>query len=80
MSETCVLELTYNYGVERYDFGSAYGYISIGVEDWEQACSEVASRGGEVTHGLAMMEGLNETIAFVRDPDGYQIELVERPE
>ena len=79
-STTCVLELTYNYGVDNYDMGSAYGHIAIGVEDCEQACSEVAARGGEVTYGPAMMEGLNEMIAFVKDPDSYQIELVERPE
>jgi len=77
-SATCVLELTYNYGVDSYDLGSAYGHIAVGVEDCEQACSEVAARGGEVTYGPAMMKGLNETIAFVKDPDGYQIELVER--
>jgi len=79
-SETCVLELTYNYGVKRYDLGSAYGHIAIGVEDCEQACSDVTARGGEVVYGPAMMDGLNEMIAFVKDPDGYQIELVERRE
>ena len=78
-SETCVLELTYNYGVDSYDPGSAYGHIAIGVEDCEQACSKVVARGGEVSYGPAMMEGLNEKIAFVKDPDGYQVELVERP-
>jgi len=78
-SETCVLELTYNYGVDKYDLGSAYGHIAIGVEYCEQACAEIVARGGEITYGPATMEGLNETIAFVKDPDGYQIELVERP-
>ena len=78
-SETCVLELTYNYGVDGYDPGSAYGHIAIGVEDCEQACSKVVARGGEVSYGPVMMEGLSEKIAFVKDPDGYQVELVERP-
>ena len=78
-SETCVLELTYNYGVERYVLGSAFGHIAIGVEDCEQACSDVTARGGEVVYGPATMDGLNEMIAFVKDPDGYQVELVERP-
>lgn len=78
-SKTCVLELTYNYGVENYELGDAYGHIAIGVEDCEQACTDIAARGGEVTYGPAKMDGLNETIAFVKDPDGYQIELVERP-
>ena len=79
-SKTCVLELTYNYGVDSYELGTAFGHIAIGVEDCEQACTEVISRGGEVTYGPAMMEGLNEKIAFVKDPDGYQLELVERLE
>jgi len=78
-SKTSVLELTYNYGVDSYDLGSAYGHVAIGVEDCERACTEISARGGEVTYGPAVMEGLNEMIAFVKDPDGYQIELVERP-
>jgi len=78
-SDTCVLELTYNYGVDNYDLGSAYGHIAIGVENCEKACTEIAARGGEVTYGPVVMEGLHETIAFVKDPDGYQVELVERP-
>lgn len=78
-SKTCVLELTYNYGVDSYDLGTAYGHIAIGVEDCEKACTEITARGGEVTYGPAVMEGLNETIAFVKDPDGYLIEVVERP-
>lgn len=79
-SKTCAIELTYNYGVDRYDLGTAFGHVAIGVEDCERACDEVAARGGEVTYGPAVMDGLNEIIAFVKDPDGYQIELVERPE
>lgn len=77
--DTCVLELTYNYGVSTYDIGNAYGHIAIGVENCEQACATIAERGGKVTYGPALMEGLGETIAFVKDPDDYQIELVERP-
>ncbi|MCG7984635.1 lactoylglutathione lyase [Candidatus Thiodiazotropha endoloripes] len=78
-ADTCVLELTYNYGVDSYDLGAAYGHIAIGVEDCEKACNEITAGGGEVTYGPAFMEGLKETIAFVKYPDGYQIELVERP-
>jgi len=78
-AETCVLELTYNYGVDHYELGNAYGHIAIGVESCEQACADIAMRGGEIIYGPATMEGLSETIAFVKDPDGYQIELVERP-
>jgi len=78
-SKTCVLELTYNYGVDNYELGTAYGHVAIGVEDCEKVCTEITARGGEVTYGPAFMDGLNEMIAFVKDPDGYQIELVERP-
>jgi len=78
--KTSVLELTYNYGVDSYDLGTAYGHIAIGVHDCKKACTEIIARGGEVVYGPAMMDGLNEMIAFVKDPDGYQIELVEYPE
>lgn len=77
-NETCVLELTYNYGVDSYEMGNAYGHVAFGVQDCEQACTEVAARGGEVIYGPALMEGLNEMIAFIKDPDGYQIELIEK--
>lgn len=77
--ETCVLELTYNYGVNHYDQGNAFGHIAFGVEDCERACTEITTRGGEVTYGPALMEGLGETIAFIKDPDGYQVELIEKP-
>ena len=78
-ADTCVLELTYNYDVDRYDIGNAYGHIAIGVEDCGQVCTQAQERGGEVTYGPILMEGLNEIIAFIKDPDDYQIELVERP-
>lgn len=77
--DTCVLELTYNYGVDGYELGNAYGHVAFAVEDCERACAEITERGGEVTYGPALMEGLGETIAFVKDPDGYQIELIEKP-
>ena len=77
--DTCVLELTFNYGVTHYDKGNAYGHIAIGVDNCERACATVAERGGKVTYGPTLMDGLGEIIAFVKDPDDYQIELVERP-
>ncbi|MCU7928985.1 MAG: lactoylglutathione lyase [Candidatus Thiodiazotropha sp. (ex Dulcina madagascariensis)] len=77
-SENCVLELTYNYGVTEYDKGNAYGHIAIGVEDCYQACVDVAAKGGMIIREARLLEGGDEVIAFVEDPDGYQIELVER--
>ncbi len=69
-TDACVLELTYNYGVSEYDIGNAYGHLAIGVEDCERACTDVKACGGEVTREAALIEGLNEVIAFVKDPDG----------
>ncbi|MEW8626032.1 MAG: lactoylglutathione lyase [Candidatus Thiodiazotropha sp.] len=77
---SCVLELTYNYGVTHYDIGNGYGHLAIGVRDCSKACAEISALGGEITMNPTRLDGLNEVIAFVRDPDGYQIELVERPE
>jgi len=78
-SDSCVLELTYNYGTDQYDMGNAYGHIAISVDDCNAACTEIKSKGGNVTYGPLLLSGSNEIIAFVVDPDGYQIELVERP-
>lgn len=79
-SRTSVLELTYNYGVSQYDHGGAYGHIAIGVRDCRKACDAVKARGGEVTLEPVPLQGSNEVIAFVADPDGYQVELIQRPE
>ncbi|MEW8276230.1 MAG: lactoylglutathione lyase [Candidatus Thiodiazotropha taylori] len=76
-TDTAVLELTYNYGVSVYEMGSAYGHIAIGVEDCQAACNEVVAKGGDVMMLPQRLKGSDETIAFVRDPDGYHIELVE---
>jgi lactoylglutathione lyase len=73
-----VLELTYNYGVERYDLGSAYGHVAIAVDDAAKACAEVKKRGGKVTREAGPVKGGTTVIAFVEDPDGYKIELIER--
>jgi len=74
---SAVLELTYNYGVERYDLGSAYGHVAIAVPDAAQACDEVRRRGGKVTREAGPVKGGTSVIAFVEDPDGYKIELIE---
>ncbi len=73
-----VLELTYNYGVEKYDLGTAYGHIAVAVDDAAKACAEVKKRGGRVTREAGPVKGGTTVIAFVEDPDSYKIELIER--
>ena len=77
-SSGAVLELTYNYGVDRYDLGTAYGHVAIEVDDAKSACDQVRERGGSVTREAGPVKGGTTVIAFVQDPDGYKIELVER--
>jgi lactoylglutathione lyase len=73
-----VLELTYNYGVERYDLGSAFGHIAIEVDDVRKSCDAVRAHGGKVTREPGPVKGGSSVIAFVEDPDGYKIEFIER--
>jgi lactoylglutathione lyase len=73
-----VLELTYNYGVERYEMGGAFGHIAIGVPDVSGACAKVRAAGGKVTREPGPVKGGGSVIAFVEDPDGYKIEFIER--
>jgi lactoylglutathione lyase len=73
-----VLELTYNYGVERYDLGTAFGHIAIAVPDVAAACARVRQAGGKVTREPGPVKGGTTVIAFVEDPDGYKIEFIER--
>jgi lactoylglutathione lyase len=76
--EHAELELTYNYGVEQYELGTAYGHIAIGVEDVRLTCERIAAGGGTITRAAGPVKGGNTVIAFVQDPDGYKIELIER--
>jgi lactoylglutathione lyase len=76
--EHAELELTYNYGVDKYDLGSAYGHIAISVEDVYKSCETVKGHGGNVTREAGPVKGGATVIAFVQDPDGYKIELIER--
>lgn len=76
-SEGAVLELTYNYGVDRYDRGSGYGHVAIEVPDAAAACDAVRAKGGNVTREAGPVKGGTTVIAFVEDPDGYKIELIE---
>ena len=73
-----VLELTYNYGVERYDLGTAFGHVAIEVPDAGKACDDVRRHGGAVTREAGPVQGGTTMIAFVSDPDGYKIEFIER--
>lgn len=75
---SAVLELTYNYGVERYELGSAYGHVAIEVDDARKTCDAVRARGGKVTREAGPVKGGTTVIAFVEDPDGYKIEFIER--
>ena len=72
------LELTYNYGVDKYDLGTAYGHIAISADDIAGACQRVKAAGGNVTREPGPVKGGTTVIAFVEDPDGYKIELIEK--
>ena len=72
-----MLELTYNYGVQSYDMGGAFGHIAIEVPDAYKACNAVKAKGGTVTREARPVKGGSAVIAFVQDPDGYKIELVQ---
>jgi lactoylglutathione lyase len=81
-SNGAVLELTYNYGVAAYDLGAGFGHVAIEVDDAAAACAAVrasaARYGGAVTREAGPVQGGTTVIAFVQDPDGYKIELIER--
>jgi lactoylglutathione lyase len=76
--EHAELELTYNHGVASYDLGTAYGHIAIGVPDAYAACERIRANGGAVTREAGPVKGGTTVIAFVTDPDGYKIELIQR--
>src|SRR5687767_5761413 len=75
---SAVLELTYNYGTDSYDLGSAFGHIAIEMPDVAKACAAVKAKGGKVTREAGPVKGGTTVIAFVEDPDGYKIEFIER--
>ncbi len=72
------IELTYNWGKTEYDRGDAYGHIAIGVPDAYTACAKIKAAGGQVTREPGPVKGGKTVIAFVTDPDGYQIEIIQR--
>lgn len=76
--EQAEIELTYNYGVAQYEMGTAYGHIALGVPDAYAACEKIKASGGNVTREAGPVKGGSTIIAFVTDPDGYKIELIQR--
>lgn len=72
------IELTYNWGVDSYELGTAYGHIAIGVPDVYAACDKIRAAGGNITREPGPVKGGSTVIAFVTDPDGYKIELIQR--
>ena len=71
------LELTYNYGESEYDLGTAYGHIALGVDDVAETCGRIRAAGGNITREPGPVKGGSTVIAFVEDPDGYKVELIE---
>ena len=76
-ADTTVLELTHNWGQSEYNMGDAYGHIAIGVDDVYKACERIRDAGGNVVREAGPMKGGTRVLAFVEDPDGYKIELLE---
>lgn len=76
-SETAVIELTHNWGTDRYDLGNGYGHIALGVEDIYSTCEAIKARGGKVVREPGPMKHGSTVIAFVEDPDGYKVELIQ---
>ena len=72
------IELTYNYGVEQYEMGTAFGHIALGVPDVVAACDRIRAAGGQITREPGPVKGGTTFIAFAVDPDGYKIELIQR--
>ncbi|WP_434417035.1 lactoylglutathione lyase [Nannocystis pusilla] len=77
-SETAVLELTHNWDTPKYELGTGYGHVALEVEDAAAACDAIRARGGKVVREAGPMKHGTTVIAFVEDPDGYKVELIER--
>lgn len=78
IDEEPFLELTFNWGVEQYALGKGYGHIALGVSDLYAFCERVAAAGGKIVRAPGPMKGSSSVIAFIEDPDGYRIELIEK--
>ncbi|MEB3262735.1 MAG: lactoylglutathione lyase [Synechococcus sp.] len=77
-SDTAVLELTHNWDTTGYEIGSGYGHIAIGVEDIQAVCERIRGCGGRITREPGPMKHGTTVIAFLEDPDGYKVELIQR--
>lgn len=77
-SEGAVIELTHNWGIESYDLGTGYGHIALEVDDAYAACAQIKARGGVVSREAGPMKHGTTVIAFVEDPDGYKVELIQK--
>jgi len=73
------IELTYNHGVDRYELGTAFGHLALAVPDVAEACDRIRAAGGRIAREPGPVQGGTTNIAFIEDPDGYRIELIERP-
>jgi lactoylglutathione lyase len=76
-ADTAVIELTYNWGVDQYELGNAYGHVALGVDDIYGTCEKIKSLGGQVTREPGPMKHGSTVIAFVEDPNGYKVELIQ---
>lgn len=76
-ADTAVIELTYNWGVDQYELGTAYGHIALGVDDIYGTCEKIKAKGGNVTREAGPMKHGSTVIAFVEDPNGYKVELIQ---
>ena len=76
--EHAEIELTYNYGTTQYEIGTAYGHVALGMPDIYAACDRIRAAGGNITREPGPVKGGDTVIAFVTDPDGYKIELIQR--
>ena len=76
-TEHAVIELTHNWGTDRYDLGDGFGHVALEVDDAYKACEQIKARGGRVTREAGPMKHGSTVIAFVEDPDGYKIELIQ---
>jgi lactoylglutathione lyase len=78
ISNQAEIELTYNHGVDSYELGTAYGHIALGVKDLYKTCEDIRVAGGKITREPGPVQGGNTLIAFLQDPDGYKIELIQK--
>ncbi len=77
-ADGAVIELTHNWGVDHYDLGNAYGHIAIEVDDAYAACDKIRQLGGKIVREAGPMQHGSTVLAFVEDPDGYKVELIQK--